>query len=408
MNLTSNPGYNRRRGQPLDKLVHSARLLSLTKTKKWLHKIIDIGTIQLGDGYTLIETPEDTANFKSFIDIMIEGFTRRYDNNWDVHLDKVGESAYTINFFTIFPSIIITNSKGASHTIKDLVVTFPIGCTDSVENRTFFLKRLEGTRASYYQVEIDSNYSHSHLRSSVATESVDNPFYASTFCIGEGDLSFLEGALQRNFNIRDLEAYLYEVDATVRWESLQGKPYMYIHQIIKPKREAATYQPSDAMFFNQEVVKYPLNVDFYVSNNRYRIKENPVYYNFILETLELPIFDIIKKEVICTYNSVTKRYYKQGSEEDTIRPFQVKTYSGEKAYLIYNGQKKYFSVMKNPTERREIVSQEVHVIHPKFLKDVHTALEKLLHDKSIRHSAISKYYSVEYQSSHITQDTVSL
>jgi hypothetical protein len=406
MNITSNFNYNERRlGLPLDRIVHSARLLSLTKDKKWLHKIIDRGLIRTWDEGIIVESDSQKDRLKAFIDIMIEGFSRRYGNNWDVHLSKVNNRQYTINFFTIFPSTTITNRDGNSHVIKDLIVLFPIACST---DDNFYITRIQGGRATYYQKELDNQYSHSHLRSSVSGISVDEPFYTNDFCIGAGDLSFLEGVLRNNFNVRDLEAYLYEIDATIQWESIEGTPYKHIRDLTSTRSSIVREGSYSVSGFTSNFSN-DLDVDFYISNNTYKIKFNSTFKSFIRSILDqnLSEYGSLRHDILCVYNPVTRRYYRAESSQtqEGYIP-DIRTYGGENAYTIYNGQKKYFSIKATPI--RANAPQEVYIIYPKFLKDVHTQFEKLLHEKTVRQSAISKYHSAEYQSSYSTQNSVSL
>jgi hypothetical protein len=406
MNLTSNPKYNERRaGLSLDKLVHSARLLSLTKSKKWLHKIIDKGLIVTQDNLISVRSDYQKEQFKLFIDTMLVAFSRKYGDNWDVHLVKENMKQYSINFFTIFPSITITNSENCSHVIKDLIVVFPIGGRENIDK--FFIRRIQGGRASYAMKEIDNQYSHSHLKSSVSSNSLNEPFHTDEFCIGAGDLSFLETVLRSNFNVRDLEGFLYEVDATVQWESIQGTPYKHIKDLTGNKNSIVKESSYSVSGFVSQFIPV-LDVDFYISNNTYKIKFNDTFKAFIRNSLEgSSYYNQLLSNILCTYNPATRRYYKasSGASSGSYLP-DITSYGGEDAYTIYNGQKKYFSI--KPNQIGATAPQETYIIYPKFLQNVHTEFEKLLHEKAVRQSAISKYHSAEYQSSYSPQNTISL
>jgi hypothetical protein len=398
MNLTSNPQFKDHNSlRSLRKAIHSARLLSLTKTKKWLNWLIDTGNVATYDDSHSFNNADDKVLLKNTVSIMVDCMNRKYGDNWDVHIETISLSTFCINFFTVFAETLISNQNELTHTIKDLVVSFPI----KYSNEKVYTTRIKGTRITMFRKEYESKYCHSHLSTGLAETIKGNPFEMSSFCIGSGDLSVLESVLSMNFNARDFEAFLYEVDATVRWESLAGNPYVYIKDISAVKTTKATINSSSVNTLIDHISQLPLDFNFYISSNKYKIKRDHIFDQFVQNLIETDVnLNFIKDEVLCTYNAPNKSYYRFNSGVANQSAIQTQTYGlgqeKEKAYLIYNGEKKYFSIRANP-KQKEQTTQEIPIIHPKFLEDVHTKLESLIDEKVTRCSAISHYHSAEYQ-----------
>ena len=405
MNLTSNPQFREfTRSAHLSKVIQSARLMSLTKTKKWLNWLIDTQKVITYDETHSFRSEASRTALKDTISIMIDCMNRRYGDNWDVHIESIGSTNFAIQFFTVFPETTLTNQTGLSHIIKDLVVVFPI----KEYNDKAYTGRVYGTRINMFRKEYDANYCHSHLSTNLSMSLRDSPFEALPFCVGSGDLSFLETVLSNNFNARDFEAFLYELDATVRWESLEGNPYVYIRDLISVKKTKVVLRNHYEDVFISYVTNFPLDFNFYVSSNKYKIKRDHVFDAFVKKLIEDDYeLQDVKDNVLCSYNVPNKSYYKANSAVVNQPGIDTKTYGlqREKAYLIYNGEKKYFSIRANPKQTEQI-SEETLIIHPTFLEHVHTKLESLINEKVTRCSAISKYYSAEYQSTSPSQDTV--
>ena len=407
MNLTSNPQFRDfTRSASLRKGIQSARIMSLTKTKKWLNWLIDTNRVITYDETYFFNNESSKIALKNTVSIMIDCMTRRYGDNWDVHIESIGSSNFAIQFFTIFPETIITNDTGLSHAIKDLVVVFPI----KHYNDKVSTSRVYGTRINMFRKEYDASYCHSHLSTILSPILRDSPFEAMPFCVGNGDLSFLETVLSNDFNARDFEAFLYELDATVRWESLSGNPYVYLRDLVSAKRAKIALRSHYEDVFINYVVNFPLDFNFYVSSNKYKIKKDHVFDAFVQKLIETDNeLNEVKQNVLCTYSAATKSYYKAGSSVVNQPGIPTKTYGSfptkEEAYLVYNGEKKYFSIRANPTSTVQ-VTEETLIIHPTFLEHVHTKLESLINEKVTRCSAISKYYSAEYQPTSLAQDTV--
>ena len=83
-----------------------------------------------------------------------------FPDKWDC--DETSNSDI-IKFYIHFPHILITNSEDDEHDILDLYVKLEVYHSGR-------LKDVYGNRATYNQAEYESNYSHSHLSTTVARD----------------------------------------------------------------------------------------------------------------------------------------------------------------------------------------------------------------------------------------------
>ena len=146
-----------------------------------------------------------------------------FPNNWEL---KIGNNILEPYLLTIkFPNIEITNGNNLKHTISDLYVRW------AFKEGFVISRRLAGVRGLVDYVEYKCGYSHSHLPSVSYTNNVPE---FNTFCLGSGDFATAnsEWAMpDHEFTQEGFELLLYQLDGYVKWESLQGGPYMRIENI---------------------------------------------------------------------------------------------------------------------------------------------------------------------------------
>jgi len=157
-----------------------------------------------------------------FSNSMIETFGEEF-----IHIKDVDG---TTEFITHFPEITIKNSEGKSHKIVDLYTKFII----KADNK--FADKLEGLRTTRTYAEVNSAYHHSHLTSS------NSRMNWSNFCLGESTpikMLITEFSLDvKNYTEDNIDMFCYQLNNYVRWESIEGRPYMYIRNITNRRRVA--------------------------------------------------------------------------------------------------------------------------------------------------------------------------
>jgi len=149
-----------------------------------------------------------------------------YGNNYE--MISLTKNTYRITI--LYPEIIITNSRDESHTIRELYVSFEI----KLDSDKFkFTNTLTGWRGMVTMEEAASNYSHSHLHSGSYLMGQNE------FCLGTGPIASMISEFRHKYiPVTDEEfetlflSFLFQLNSYVKWESIEGTPYIYIRHII--------------------------------------------------------------------------------------------------------------------------------------------------------------------------------
>jgi len=146
-----------------------------------------------------------------------------------------------------FPEIVITNRDKRNHNIKDLFVWLSFGI-DSGHN-FFMSSNLYGARATVNSAEYHSRYRHSHLQTG------NEPNFVN-FCQGGGTpTSIATAELRSNFTMEKFELFLYQLSTYVRYESLEGGPYIRMENIRGRSRSTRSVEPERDLDHYIEIVK---------------------------------------------------------------------------------------------------------------------------------------------------------
>ena len=121
-----------------------------------------------------------------------------------------------------FPKETISNSKGQKHTIYDLYIKVEFIDSKFVDMKTI--------RTSFTLAELSSGYSHSHSPSESYVQDATICKYTEerSCCLGTGPLGQLMGDYIDSNILMSLCIY---IEKWVRWESLEGGPYVRMEQI---------------------------------------------------------------------------------------------------------------------------------------------------------------------------------
>lgn len=128
-----------------------------------------------------------------------------------------------------YPEVTIRNSHNKSKLLKDLYVRF---CIDTVGN----IVNISGTRTTLSKAEKYCGYNHSHL-----PRNNNNNLKFNDFCLGTGTqiitskVLFLD-AVTNNQEVKNyFSLFLHNLDSVVKFESLEGMPYMKFSDVVIPK-----------------------------------------------------------------------------------------------------------------------------------------------------------------------------
>ena len=322
------------------KKAESCYLLSEEDKKKCISKRINVVSRAL-------------IKDKKLIKQVKESLEAVFPGNWDFTVGKSLRDLYTVTIK--FPYFKIVNGKNEEHEIHDLYVQW-------IFTKGFIKTHaVQGIRGCLSYVEYKCGYLHSHLPSHVLAEASSN--YFRPFCLGSGDFADLnsEWSLEdRVFDQGDFELLLYQLDAYVKWESLQGGPYMRISAIGVGSRYLILSNQVKNLEF-QIVVNslddFPLKFDHL--NNRFKVnfasmEERLVKANLqgLTKIRKTPKGDYIHGDV--TFSTI-EGWIKEGNEKFADKPL-----------LHFRGEDVYLEVME--LKNNEKNSNLMEVPHPDITK----------------------------------------
>lgn len=357
-------------------------------------------------------TAED---FASQIDSIISVLNDKFGDKWDFTLMPLIEEVYneetsdydniykglSITVLLHYPHINISNSRGATAIIQDLIVTFFIKSNENGTGDQLTVSKLLGTRASLDYKEWFSYYLHSHLNTMKPT-TYDDCFTTKEFCLGSGGITELLADMwdsEYKYDPIIFEAFLYAIDSLVEWESIEGTPYIEFEKNVAStdteKQLSDTLSKSALSdYFNtfrQTIISDLDNVDFILSENRYKIKDNLKFREYLKKNLKTNryllqnLLYVKRGNKLIGYRSIGPSV----TEEVMSERFKQR---GELPSIFIQGNELKFKVRGHEgTEEENLTGYKV---HPNFINYAKEQLEQQLFIKYIRKSTIDKQNQV--------------
>lgn len=276
---------------------------------------------------------------RSFIidthDVTNDEYTYKY--NYIIYKPELRITIY-------YPQFIIRNSNNKSKVLKDLYVRFNIDINGKIDN-------LSGTRTTLSKAEKYHGYHHSHL-----PKNIKNNLNFQNFCLGSGTqilvskVMFLE-AISKNQEIKNyFLLFLHNLDSVVKFESLEGMPYMRFSDVVLPKHQIIT----KTLFRLINACKYYCHRDIFIQHledNHELLLSCFTKINHTLHLIDKETFEdlVFTNFIINKFSSL---------ENSSVRDFLKVTYNNEELdltdvvdihdnqlhYFYFNRKKKYLKV----------------------------------------------------------------
>jgi hypothetical protein len=253
-------------------------------------------------------------------------------------------AAYAHNDF------IITNSNNHKFIIKGLISKIWYSIDPS--NNEIKVKNYSGVRSKQTHIENRKSYLHSHLRR-IAEE--------NTYCLGISDLG---NRFSDIISIEDLDV-IYDiilVDNFVKWESLEGGPYVRMLNMFEDLIESIssnsiinlTREDLDNINFKLTYQDRMFNVNLEINNqNNINIQKDVLtdkyYYG---DNCQYEIKKLLK---LFTNNTVSSRlisYYFKGNKTS-----EIITFSKEEINIVLNSMMKKSNISN--TQINEIINTDI-------------------------------------------------
>lgn len=181
----------------------------------------------------------------------------------------------------------IRNSKNMVHEINDMYIQIVLGrnLSDTEGERDITISTLRGYRHSATKRELMSSYAHSHIGGGDCYRNQDVKF--SGFCTGTGEINQTIARLRSKYNSGIFKLFLFQITPFLEWESLEGRPHMYISNVLGRANVQGISQERIKNFVT-EMTRYfeenPNNkkeVNFKLHNGNIVVKDDSKFEDFL-------------------------------------------------------------------------------------------------------------------------------
>jgi hypothetical protein len=365
---------NKRLGNYYEKLKESGLL---KKTSWW------VNTFKKGRIYGLSKNQLNYYNFGMCMDSYISCLKEVYGDDWDFEIEVfLVFSGIRINIKSIliyYRDIEITNITKNTHKIKGLLVKVPFHF-DNYSNKMTIItnEKPYGVRLNFSFAEYVSSYSHSHLIQS--TDAINTTGFKE-FCTGTSDIVSIpkliaeQDILSQDFK-NYINLFLFTLDSFVKYESLEGRPYVYFEKIseniglrnyrISFSEEALTENFKKYLVSN----KNNINFNYEIKADKYFLLLDDNYKNFIKNFL---LNEGYSQELVIKKGKSLYAY----EEKNKVHPLE-NGYTADK-YVFINGVKEFLTVFPRVTDKEDI---SFYTPSEKSLKVTKEYVEYLINNKA--------------------------
>lgn len=281
-----------------------------------------------------------------------------------------------------FPEITLTNSKRNTHIIRDLYTQF----TFTHEGK--LVGTVQGLRTTGTKEEVARGYVHSHLDIFVW-----NSMRFTNFCTGVGPINQTILLLREEWNEVNFEMLCYHLNEMVKWESLEGTPYISIredrsNQQREPVRDVRNWNDIFGEFYRSvrsrgikaTKILETLKVD--IVNDQFTVDSTPDFEKLLAEMIvaRFPPERTSNHIYWAFFEESTKQYYayvelvrRQDPNVDTTKPI-----------IKFKGETKTLNILN--IDQNEQQSAENRVPNPNITKNITREIAKQINLHQIRRS----------------------
>ena len=268
------------------------------------------------DYYTEVVKYENKKKLVRFTDVLKHHFD---DSHYELNIVD-----NKVEIILKYDDVTIENSEGDSHLIKSMFVKLHFNnLTNKFENR------LEGYRGDISIKELCSTYAHSHL--STYTR------YFQTFCLGASELSIiLNDISNKQFNADTFDLLLYTIAEYVKWESLEGGPYIKIKNLNynNGNTSLTSFDNDDVnnLFSSFMSHKFLFNTKFNFSTNKIEVVKDEHFVKNVTSTCPDSLKAIVINDVASPIMNADSIKRNAKSKLDMFSKFKFKGETYPKLY----------------------------------------------------------------------------
>lgn len=362
--------------------AHPLLLLAIKHNKttdlEWLCKLADRGTLKITSDI-----------LRELVPLL---FTI-YGENWDFRFEEIrpyeSKPYFILHLIIRYPEIEVLNSRGNSHTIRELYVTFGIR-SDAIG--LVILDSINGGRMRLKEDEWSSGYMHSHLTSQ-HLRNFRAVGVTSGFCLGRSELGDLKMMISNaTFDKGTMELFFNTLEGYVRWESLEGVPYTHMSRIVSSANVHINDMHSVAII--NSVPKREIKFNLKKGRSGYEVK--------IDNTLEESLKPFISDTTMVGYEMDDKwvtPYTSAKGTKDTMnnRDMKIGNFMSKRReipFTIIQGKKYEFSI--DPVIEDQEVDLDKLRVKPVYLKKIKYEIERRIKEQEVRRNIIDSRVDLGY------------
>ncbi len=277
-----------------------------------------------------------------------------------------------------FENITIQNTRKQFIPIKSIFVK--LDCNFYKDR--YQISTILGARNILSYNEYSNGYLHSHLPTTSLSK---HDLYFQHFCLGTGEIRMMFSKLSNQFNEGLFKTILFHIEGYLKWESLEGAPYIKLEKLfLKNKNDGIEYLSSIGIREYVDLIRYRRKrdrttpkLDWYIEDNYFKIKDN--------EKLE----EYCKWEGNYIYN-YDSEYRKLFYYKDEIGNYYSRTASIEEievnteCFIPFKGEKHKIQIEGVLDNLDNTI-----YIHPKIKLNVKRQIEIAINNRAIKYHAIN-------------------
>lgn len=335
----------------------------LYKNKGWFKKHLSRNYFQ---NSILMEDTDKIETLANDLEGMMEVLDSLYKDNWAFYFYNLRTLP---QIHILYPEVIIKNSNGNSHLIKDLMVCLTLQID---WDRVFIKPEVRGLRLTVDREEFISGYQHSHLFK-VNYNSYDLNFEdSSVFCLGTNEVPEVISVFNDSHEMGTFELLLLTIESMISWESLEGVPYRKINEISNRAASNEKYVPlqvhADQIFHYLIIDNVLKDCQFDMNRNFVRVIQNDEFEKRIFESAFKHTPDSL-----CIQKGTSYYISKVISDIISYRHKVFKFKNQRIKFKVYNNQKQDMNEDILATLR----------VHPQIFESVVNKLNNYIYEKCV-------------------------
>lgn len=295
-----------------------------------------------------------------------------------------------------WPEITITNSKKHEVTLRNLFTRIPVQISNHSTRGTLSFNVIQGVRTSVTPIEFQKGYSHSHLPSHNWNKSEQRCEWKN-FCTGQGDINMVTATLNDNLDMDTLKLLLMQVQPFLEWESLEGRPYIRMINVINKDIGLPVVESTlcanilDQLKFSISRRK-DLDLDWKLYNGKFIIVDNEKFEEMFRSHLNT----YLTNNQIFMFKDEQGEYFTESTQRRDL-------YDQAPEFIPFRGQKIHFKV---EGEFKKAGPSDTKYVHPKIKHYVKQQLELKANSTKIRNSVTGKQGGTAHTTGVRRQDKI--